>query len=814
MRKAAPARLATLAGAIAMAVLAAAPAAAAGRHAARVPSPVSLVITSVSPSFASPHRQVTVSGYITNTTAAPLSGLSIQLWSSGTALSSRGAMASYLDAASSAALDGPVANAVTTLPSLAAHATQRWSLSLKPADVGMGTFGVYPLAAQASEDGALLAGGHARTFLPFYPRQPAHSPQQKLRLAWVWPLIDTPQQAVCRALLTDGLAAAIAPTGRLGQLLTAGAGAAGRRDQITWAIDPSLLDGVSAMTRPYRVGGSATCSGGTARPASAAARAWLARVRAATAHGDFFVTPYADVDVAALSHEGLDQSLNSAFTIGRMAARNALGQSQRPPVPAIGSGATAGRAAGPAGRPNASRSRARPGWLAWPAGGLADYGVLGSLAFNKVGTVLLSSGMMPPSPLVPFTPSAVTSTATGFGTRLNVLLTDDGLDHIVADSPTASAPAAPAAAGPARVSTAAAAFATEQQFLAETAMIVAESPATARSVVVAPPRRWDPASGVAAALLAETARAPWLKPVSLARLAETKPGPGQVPRQQPPQHRVSGHELPPALLGQIRKLDAQIGLQASILTRPPPHYLSAAVATVESTAWGRTRAGKQHAGALLKRIRDYLTAQQQALQIVDPPRVTLGGKSGAVPVSISNRLRQPVTIRVKVTAPTSGRITFGGSSANRGGTTFTTVVSVAAGSQKTIKVPVRSAVLGSTTLTIRLYSPGGRPLPGQTAAMTVAATQFGTLAVVIIAFAFGIFVITSIGRAVRRSGGQDVAAAQPPAPGDHGEGGVSDPSPASQLGRPDTVGTERQDDGLAPEELDEHASARGRAEPP
>lgn len=815
MRKAALARFATLAGAILMAILTAAPAAAAGRHQATpvASTPVSLVITSVSPSFATPHQQVTVSGYITNTTAAPLAGLSIQLWSSGVALSSRAAMTSYLDAVSSAGVDSAVANAVTHLPALPAHATRRWSLTLKPGAIGMRTFGVYPLAAQASQGGAPLLSGHARTFLPFYPRQRAHSVQHKLRIGWIWPLIDTPQQAVCRALLTDGLAASIAPAGRLGQLLTAGASAAGRHDQITWALDPSLLDGVSAMTRPYRVGGSATCSGGTPRAASATARAWLARVRAATAHNDFFVTPYADVDVAALSHEGLDQSLDSAFTIGRAAARNVLGQSQRPAVAGIGSGTPAGTAGGAGAGLNASRSPASLGWLAWPAGGFADYGVLGSLAFNGVGTVVLNSRMMPPSQVQPFTPSAVTSTTTGLGTKLHVLLTDDGLDRILADAPTASAPAGSTAAGPARVSAAAAAFAAEQQFLAETAMIVAEAPATARSVVVAPPRRWNPASGVAAALLAETAHAPWLKPVSLAGLAESKPGAGQVPRQQPPQNRVRGQELPPRLLRQIRKLDAQIGVQASILTRPPRHYLSAAVATVESTAWGSARAGRQHAEALLRRIQDYLTAQQRALQIVDPPRVTLGGKSGPVPVSISNRLRQSVTIRLKVTAPTSGRVTFGGPSANGGGTTFTTLVKVDADAQKTIKVPVRAAVPGSTTLSIQLSARDGTPLPGETATMTVAATQFGTLAVVIIGIAFAVFVITSIGRAVRGSGGQPGNAAGPGAPHAHGEDGASPRNPASEPGRPDTVGTERHDDGLVPEEPDEHASARGRAEP-
>ena len=50
-------------------------------------------------------------------------------------------------------------------------------------------------------------------------------------------------------------------------------------------------------------------------------------------------------------------------------------------------------------------------------------------------------------------------------------------------------------------------------------MIAAERPALARSIVVAPPRHWDPPAAWPANLLADTVSAPWLRPVSLPRLA-------------------------------------------------------------------------------------------------------------------------------------------------------------------------------------------------------------------------------------------------------------------------------------------------------
>ena len=792
---------------VALTGLAPASAVAARPAAALVPSPVSLAITSVTPSVAGPRATVTVSGYVTNTTAASLTGISLQLWSSGTALGSRADMSAYLSATGPALVDQPVAGAVTAIAPLGPHATQRWSLSLKPPAVGMTAFGVYPLAVQASQAGIALATGRARTFLPYYPGTQAHSAQQKLKLAWVWPLIDTPQQTVCPGLLTDSLAASIAPAGRLGRLLAAGTSQAGSRAQLTWAIDPSLLAGVKTMTQPYRVGGTPGCSGGSARPASVTARNWLSQVRAATARSDFFVTPYGDVDVAALAHHGLDSELASAFSNGRAAARTILGQSQRPAVPgAGGSGTTTGLAAGTT--PSVSGTRSQPplGMIAWPADGLADYGVLGSLALNRVGTVVLDGTMMPPlAPQPPFTPSGIATTSTGKGTQVNVLLTDHGLNQLLAGAPTAAAPARPATGSPAPVSAAAATFATEQQFLAETAMIAAESPGTQRSIVIAPPRRWNPAPGIAPKLLSETASAPWLQPVSLASLTRGKPA-GVVKRRQPPQSEVSAKELRPALLRHVRQLYGQIDLQASILASGRADYLNAlnaAVASAESSAWRGSRAGRRHARALLARISGYLVVRQGALQIVDSP-VTLGGKSGSVPVSIGNHLRQPVTVQLKLSTPTRDRIVIG---------RFRNVVTVQAGTQKVIKIPVQSAVAGSTTLTIQLYNRSGTPLPGASAKLTVTATHFGTLALVIIAIAFGVFVLTSIGRAVRRGGDRPDPGDAGEESGDNGEPGASAPNPASEPGGPDTVGAEQPDDERVPEEADEHASARGRADP-
>jgi hypothetical protein len=426
---------------------------------------VSVAITSVNPDVATPGKPVTVSGTVSNGTADAVSGLAVQLRSSGSALTSRGDLTNY--AAGNLPVDSPVTGAVGQLPgTLSPGATEKWAVSIPAHQLGMTAFGVYPLAAEVDDNTGVTLDTD-RSFLPFWPaKSPLAGP---LQIAWVWPVIDSPHQAACQALLNDSLAASVAPGGRLAGLLAAGVTPAASSADLTWAIDPGLLASVSAMTKPYRVGGTATCAGTTGEPASTAARAWLGGLRSVTAKSDFFVTPYNDVDVAALTHQGMDSDLTHAFNDGRSVARTILGSAQRPATAATDQ--DLGHASPPDGI----------GGIAWPADGTADYGVLGNLAVNGVGTVLLDSTMMPPVTQVSYTPSAVTKTPDGVGAELNVALADDTLTQILGSPGTS--------------------FSTEQRFLAETAMIAAERPALRRSIVVAPPRQWDPAgSGQRSAL--------------------------------------------------------------------------------------------------------------------------------------------------------------------------------------------------------------------------------------------------------------------------------------------------------------------------
>jgi Family of unknown function (DUF6049) len=760
---------------------AAAPAlAAAGAPARRQapPARVTVAITSMNPAIAAPKGTVTVTGTVTNSGATPLTGLQVQLWSSPVRLATRSAMESYLTTPGPTGLDtatGPVRH----IASVPGHSTVPWTLTLRVSDVGMTMFGVYPLAAELTQGLSTLAT--FRTFLPYWPGKPADRAVKPLAISWVWPLIDVPHRAACPALLTNSLARSLASGGRLSQLLAAGMSPAGQSAQLTWAIDPALLADARTMTTPYLVGGTATCAHAVSHPASPGAQAWLRSVRSVTGQQDFFVTPYADVDVAALAHHGPDGELTATVSDGQAAAKAVLGQAQRPP-------ATAGA------------GKDAPGLIAWPADGLADYGVLEGLAASGTGTVILSSSMMRPT--TPYTPTAVATTLDGLGTELHVLLADNALARILA-LPDASLPGATAtsAAGvPATVPTGpGAVFARTQWFLAETAMIAAEAPSIPRAVVVTPPRRWDPGVTLANNLLTATTQTPWLRPSTLAGLIATAGPAAGLNRKAPPEHQVSPDELSASLLRQVRRLDGQIRLLDSILTSPGRRYLSTATAAIESSAWRGSRAGRRQAEQLLHRVSAYVNGQLQQVSLVDQGRVTLGGKSGPVAVSVSNRLSRAIRVRLWASAAAGDQVTIG---------RYDSMVEVPAGGQTTIKIPVKAAAAGSSTLSLWLTTPDGKPLPYSTARLTVEATNFGTMAIVIIGIALGVFVLTATARAVRS--GRVRAGESPGEPGEP-EGDPTGPDPASAGAGADSVGPERGHP-TGTKEPDEHASIPGWAE--
>ncbi len=662
----------------------------------------------MTPTTAGPDSTVTLQGTLSNHTGSALSGVAVQAWTSFDSFQYPDQMTQFSNgtgtstAAGSSVLPLQSAGQQYQVPETVPNgATVRWSVSFQ-AGVFYGQFGVFPVQVVASAPG-VSATAAASTFLPYWPGGTAAAQVKGVQAAWVWPLIDTPQQGACAQMLaTSELAADVASGGRLSALLGAGAAWA-QTDQLTWAIDPALLSDVSVMTHPYFTQGNAACSDRTAKQPDPAAGTWLTQLRASTAGEPAFLTPYANVDVAALSHSGLDGNIEAAYRVGDAVAGQILPNTFGENGTGTGDG-TVLRAA-------------------WPADGRADDGVLTSLADDHgISTVVLSSDEQSSSQGV----DALGRTVSGVGTNMSLLFANAWLTSLLG---TASATASPAGQ-----------FALTQDFLARTAMIADEQPGLERSLVIAPPSGWDPSPAEANALLSITRHAPWLHPAGLSALAAQAAKLPSATHVKPKQ--VSGAELSESYLDKLGPVATNLSLFKNLLYRPSAQQvnsLDAAFAATESSAWrGRGSYGGWLAMALLG---DYLNDSERKVQMVASKKILLAGQSGETPVSVVNDLGEPVQVQVTALTPAGSQIQLGSSGE---------MLTVQAKGSNTVHLKVHSSTIGTTTVQLQLSTQNGSPLTWTAQSLSVQVTRFGRMLLIVIGGALGILVLTSAYRLRRK----------------------------------------------------------------
>ena len=665
-------------------------------------SGLAVTIDAMNPPYAGPGATVTLSGTVTNRTNQTQAGLAVRLYTSAAHFTTRDGMNDYLSHGVAPGLT-QAGNPFLMSASLAPGATVKWTASFAVATQGISTFGVYPVTAQLQDDLSGDIFSAEQTLLPLWPGTRAAGLQSRLKISWLLPLIDQPHHQVCNGVLTSNdLVASLGQGGRLAAVLAAGAENADARP--TWVIDPALLSDVSVMTRSYYVGTRTGCAGNPKEPPSKAAAAWLATLKKVTPPQLTIVTPYANVDVSALVHQGLTRDLATAYSTGDAVADSVLG-------------AKFGHT------------------IAWPPGGTANLSVLTSLATHQhVGTVVLNSSEMKPAEPADFQDDAVTSLRVA-GLPMNVLLSDNTLTTVLKAGDTSS--------GVLPQSTE---FAVRQRFLAETAMIAAEAPNTSRTIVVAPPDDWSPSQALASDLLGETAAAPWLAPTPLASLSSAPDTQRAVKRLPPPATQASPGELSPGYLSDVGTLGTQLGVYKSMLYKPQPDYVPAldqALVATESAAW--RGGGAAQGRALAGRLRVYLTNAEQKVNFIRSPQVPMAGSSGLVPVSIQNGLHQAVEVRVVATVENSSdrtsQLTIGH---------YQDLVVIQPGQPQTVRLPVSSAPQGSTQIDLILTSANGTPLTWTATSKTVQSTRYGRAILFLIGAAIGVLVLNSVYRGVRR----------------------------------------------------------------
>jgi hypothetical protein len=602
--------------------------------------PVTVVVDSIVPLAPTSDDNLTIRGRLVNDSGQPLTKVRARLRVGDSPLS-RTQIAEYASgrrtSPSGGLAPGEAAGPIVA-EQLPAHGHASYRLSVPVNRLPLSRPGSYVLSVEVVAtfpNGERQRTGLEQTFLPWLPDR-----VQPTQVVLLWPVVDLPRRNADGVFLNDGLATELRPDRPLGGLLAAGAGR-----QVTWAVDPELLETVADMADGYQVRAGDHTDPGTGQEL---AGAWLEDVRTATTVGEVVALGYADPDATALQHHNLSNDLIAATSLGRRVADRVLG-------------------------------RTGTGDVAWPVGGLADPATLETLRTAGTSTVIVSSRQFPAD--APFTPSGRATIRTLGGT-LDGLVFDAGLSDALSSR---------------RINSAGAGTLAVQRFLAETATITAQRPDDPRTVLVAPPRRWRPSPPVATRLLTSIEHVPWVSVTPLSELRDMRPP--DVERQQGGYPRTAVRaELPARYLREVSRLRADLLNFGAILTEPTPttDAYDAAILRTESSGWRDSR----KSGAELRRaVRSGFDDLRSKVHVIVSPNATLASSSGVLPITVSNGLGQPVRLGLSVTSENRARLTVSAPSR----------IDVPAETNRQVTVPLKAIANGVTTVRVQLTTPeGGR----------------------------------------------------------------------------------------------------------
>ena len=440
-------------------------------------SPVTVSLTSITPTIAVPKAAITITGTVRNAGSVPIASPVARALIGERPLTSRGAVSDW---ATSTDQEPVEVVARTSLgATLAPGTVATFTLTVPPTAIShRESFAVLPLVidvvgttpAVASQDTNL---GSLHTFLPSLSAIKAYEP---MSIAWLVPLTLDPDPALHGMDSADRTAAwtrTIGPGSRLDRLITAT-----DSTQVTWAIDPAVLGpphtplAADAATAPGPTpsASNAPAPGGAANPdpVTAATTALASRLRAAAPRHTLWSLPYADPDLAALLPLASDNR-----TLGAL----------------ISHPSTLDAAVGPA------RTD-----IAWPADG-----TLTTEREEQLRQAFASPGLA----------AAVTSASTrtnrsgyaGDASRrssggLPLLVYDEALSRTFTQTSSSASGAV-----------------TIQLFLADSMALLGDRPGTpGRSVLVAAPRTFAGDPTVLGSFFAAIAKAPWLTPTTTDQL--------------------------------------------------------------------------------------------------------------------------------------------------------------------------------------------------------------------------------------------------------------------------------------------------------
>jgi hypothetical protein len=678
--------------------------------------PVEITVGRLEPRTVTPGSTIVLSGTLVNDGDDTFSDLAVRL-QRGEVLPTRRALvadtADPSDATSATAGFLPVPGVLEPGESLA------FTYTATAEELQLAEDGVYPALVNVNgtrEGGETERVGELSTYLVAQPAEPT----SRTTVAWLWPVTDRPHRDATGAFVDDGLAASVAPGGRLDRVVAVleELPPGDRPVPVTLAVDPALLEELAAMAAgPYQVAGAEGT--GTADAADL-----LDRLRALAAVHPVVALPYADVDADALVTAGLPAVLTRTLPgTDEGTARQPVGAdgtaTAAPAVPPDGPGdgtgdgpdgpdAAAGTGAG-AEIIRAVLDVAPRTDLAWPAGGTLGTGTLATLHDGGARSVVLAEDAVTDGERavgdLPGVAAARAELATAEG-PVTALIADEALAAVV--------DGAERATGGPRIA--------EQRYLAElgvlTSQLDATRPGAPQTVLVVPPHRVDADPEWASAMIGDTATQPWLTPASLQDLAIgplADAGELQVPAAE---RDLLGEEGMAAIAAAVAVRNdvaaAVSGDPASVLAG-----YDAAIARASSSAW---RGDPPGFAAVTRDLRSTVEGLRDRVSLLAPADGTYSLASSDAPLvlTVQNDLPFAVDVRLDLRA--------------RGNVGLTTddvgVVTLEPLSRTTVQVPAHVRQSGGFAVTAALTTPAGGPL-GDPVQIQVKSTAYGSVTLAI-----------------------------------------------------------------------------------
>jgi hypothetical protein len=595
--------------------------------------------------------------------------------------------------------------------------------------------GVYPLRVEArgsfGDSGAIDSLGNVTTYVPWFPDGPPHG---RIRLAWLWPVVDQPRRAPREVMLDDELATSLSRGGRLDRMVrSAASGQKGGCDvpaegpptlpprprptpcqgaavPVTWAVDPDLLFTADALGSPYQL-----LEGGKTRRSenTAPARSWVADLRAAVgvSTADVLSLPYADPDVVALTapQNGLADEVPLLREQGKKETKRLL---DKAPMTSV----------------------------VWPPAGRLTRRSVESLTSGGATALVVDPIALPEPGEEP------TRTPDAF---VGQLPTNTGQPAVLTIDPALSALLTPTYDDYPGDRVA------EQRWLAETAMISAEAPSVSRTILVAPPRRADLHTAVAADAIRDTGRLPWLCGVPLASVGDGTSSCVNEVRGEPDDD-VPSVELEPPRAGDAF-LSARFLADVRAARSDSSQFTDEVLAEPTSTEAVKTtgRLLRARARTVSSAWREHPAAGEQMLELwqddladlrhkvhlqVGSGVVTLTSSSGVISVNVVNELQQPVRVGVILSAGNRARLS-----------TRETPVTLVPGEHATqINLKVTAQTSGQFPVTAQLVDREGRSF-GDPRDLVVRSTQYGRVALAVTGLGAGVLLVAAGFRIVRRA---------------------------------------------------------------